>query len=381
MHSLYSPKIFFKSNPFRTSYPFTYGIHDRLNNTGYGTNEGGQATLQSAYGEFLERYIFRFHVPQLPNKLPLLKIPGTSFGSAFNQIISTKLKDTLSTHSFELVHALNIIKGEEEVIPRTLVTLGNSNDREYFLAGDSTGCAGHVDIEKCFEASLLEFVERQYAISSWLGLNSIEQINMSSERDFLEPLLKRVIDFFNKRGNLLVYNLSKNLNSYTVIAIFTSDNFPVKFTAGLGSAFTPLKAFKKAFMELFQLYDWVADIEYFKPASEEKVRKLNHQSTLSKLSWINNNHLVTRSHSITDFLNSSKTNKENVLKELSKFSDQIYYFTTSLKIGTQLFIVGKVLSADFFLSSSGAGNNWLNKFSMQQGLNIDTLPQEACPLF
>ena len=142
--------------------------------------------------------------------------------------------------------------GQTVWIPAILVFLSVELRQEQLLCqGTSNGLAASTDKDDASLRAILELVERDAFMASWLTGRSAERIELD---DTIDPLLRQVIEGIERLGaEVEIYTLPTSVIGTTALCLAFGDgeNYP-GVTFGLGCDLEPRGALKQAILELGQ---------------------------------------------------------------------------------------------------------------------------------
>lgn len=220
----------------------------------------GLRSLQAAYAEFMERSHFYLNI-QSDMRGKLHDCNSFLVADALYQMIN-QLKLTpndAKDHEFHLTHVKNIFDDTNDFLPTVMFALSQFDraDRHYIPCIDSSGGAAHTSFEQAFHHSLLEFIERQAVIGSWL----IRQFRYKIDPQVLlyAPQHQKLAKQLLKNGEIHVYDVCLSLPGYAVIILYFAKSRIdcVQYAIGMAAALTPQEAITKALNELWLDYGYL----------------------------------------------------------------------------------------------------------------------------
>ena len=239
--------------PMRTNRPGFYDIRTdtRFGGCSYGYN---RTALQSSAGEFLERS--HFWRPVATDCFGLLRDrcrvgTVTSIYECMRQIAGEKAAMEALEQRLHLTRVLNLFNGEQDYVPSVMLSLGGHTDHGYFPVRDTTGNAVHTNGIATVKKSFLEFLERQFIISSWVFNTYRTAFRIDDYADF--GPYSQFIEDASKVGRIYVADISTVDGVYCCLLCFSGskESFPVQFSVGCGCDFSMSAALRKALPEFY----------------------------------------------------------------------------------------------------------------------------------
>lgn len=150
------------------------------------------------------------------------------------------------------VHGTWLSNGQPVWIPAIAVFLSIELRREQLICqGTSNGLAASTEKDDASLRAILELVERDAFMASWLTGRSADRIELD---DTLDPHLRKVIEGVERLGSAVeIYSLPTSAIGTTVLCLAFGDgeNYP-GVTFGLGCDLEPRAALRQAILELGQ---------------------------------------------------------------------------------------------------------------------------------
>jgi hypothetical protein len=360
---------------YSVSTPTIYTTYNLFDAHSAGTGFGRDG-LVAAIGEQIERSYFRAMVP-VSGKLPLSQM-GFSLSDSYLRAlfqISTRNISTIEAHDFETVSAVSLLSGIIGPVPRLLVSLDRSGDREFFPHVDTTGCAVHIESRACFVGALREFVERQAALASWIGPWPAREVEMNGR-------LSAPSTFFTDQGRLRVFDVGGPTQMPVILSVFQSNDSskPVQFACGLGAHPVGAQAIEKSLMELFQIFELTRLVAIGEVEDERVLLRYNHPEMLFEWPFMAAENLPVIE--FDDYKHLPAVGVSKVIEAFSEMGVELLYFSERRIIGGTSIFFGRVFSPDAFLCSmEHEEKNWRNTFSEFHRLDLDRALMFPCPLF
>lgn len=324
----------------------------------YGGSTGIGLTLPcKTYGEFFERNHFFTSVP-VHAKKRLSDIQPAQHQDKLLSLCRNLHNENLATHYFSFTKVYNLFDNRpQDYFYNALSLNGLKSDGLYLNFSDSCACASHPVREKALHGSLMEFLERQSLLGSWLSKTCNYAINpeilkqITPYRSLTEKLLEN--------GNLYIFENSKNMPGYTVMMFYFSQSEKdlVQYSVGSKSALSLADALCSALEELYQCYTFLYNMESTSSQLENKAgsgyhvafQRCNTRQTREQIPFLHQN-IPIKIKTVEDLQALKVYTDEEILSELAKISQDIYYYQQyddALKL-----YYTKILSPDFFAHMS-----------------------------
>ena len=346
--------------PMRTNRPSFYDIRTdtRFGGCSYGYN---RAALQSSAGEFIERAHFWRPIPSdLSGSIKDLcsKDTTASIFKCMRQIVGERLATQALERRLHLTRVLNLFDGKEEHVPSAMLSLASHPDQNYFPLRDTTGNAIHTRGITSIEKSFLEFLERQFIISSWV-FKTFRTVFAIDTYEVFGHYSKFIADA-SKIGKIYISDISTVEGVYCCMLGFSArdDSFPVQFSIGCGCDFTMSGALQKAlpefyggFLTMASIYedgearDLEAEEEWMDRYTVRFVRA-NSPTTASGFGPFSDH--VEPLMQAADIRELKAGSFEEACDNVRKISANVFLFLSGEQILDRVFAVSKVFSPDFF---------------------------------
>jgi ribosomal protein S12 methylthiotransferase accessory factor len=224
---------------------------------GWGKGLTISGAVLSAVGEAIERYSASMVDPERivwrrPDELDGdIMVPGLYSDAQYDRDGFPFVRfDSSLPHPWILGSWLN--DGKPVWLPALLVLLSIELHREQLIAqGTSNGLAASSSKDDAALRAILELVERDAFMSTWLTASPTQRIQLD---DTLDPLLRTVLEGIEVLGATVeVYRLPASVIGTTVLclAFGDGDQYP-GVTFGLGTDLDPRAALRQAVLELGQ---------------------------------------------------------------------------------------------------------------------------------
>ncbi|MDI1352371.1 MAG: YcaO-like family protein, partial [bacterium] len=142
------------------------------------------------------------------------------------------------------------------------------SDAAFLNATDSCGCASHVTKELSLYHSLIEFLERQALLGSWLSKTYRYTINPQVLKQIspYTSLIEKLMD----NGDLYIFENGNHLPGYNILMFYFahSSEDAVQYSVGSKSGVSMADTLASAFEELYQSYTFLYS-SVFKPTNLE----------------------------------------------------------------------------------------------------------------
>jgi len=351
----------------------------------YGGSTGSGLELPAkSFSEFFERNHLFTKVP-VDAYCTLEKIQPDTYRDKLIKLCNPKktIKDCYS-HSFAMTEVNQLLNHQPQYYFHNAISLiGHKNDMKFLNVSDSCACAAHPEKEKAIYNSLMEFIERQALLGSWLTKRHRYRINPELLK-VVTPytdLVDRLLD----NGELYIYENGLNLPAYTIIMFYFSHSSKdlVQYSIGSSSGLTLGEALHTSLVELYQCYAFLYNTESSAGLEDKagsgyhlKFQKCNHQKTKEKIPFINENEPFSVSTEKDLYAKHAYTFEE-VLSALAATSQDIYYYhcyEPALKLHFT-----KVMSPDYFAHMSLPALNLDNAYAKKCGISRENAYFEPIP--
>lgn len=225
----------------------------------YGGSSGyGVTLINKAYGEYWERNHFQTAIPitsqkRLEDVLPLAhRNKLLSLCSAEGDVSISK---QLNQHLFSFSTVYNLFDEQPYDYFYNAISLHTLDKDALFLGmTDSIACASHPVKKQALYHSLVEFLERQSLVGSWISKTHRYSINPAvlGEITPYTHLYNALID----NGALYLFEIGNQLPGYSVIIFYFAHSAEdiVQYAVGSKSGLSLDEAINSAFDELYQTY-------------------------------------------------------------------------------------------------------------------------------
>lgn len=328
-----------------------------------------------AFGEFYERNHLFTQVPVHAHK-KLAEVKPETYRNKLLGLcqFKNKVADDALNHSFDFTRVYNLFDETPQDYFYNAISLScKANDSQFINFSDSCACAAHPKKESALYNSLMEFLERQALLGSWLSRTYQYRINSELLRD-ITPY-DELVDLLLSNGELFIFQNGNQLPGHTVIMFYfsQSENDLVKYSIGSSSGLTIEEALLSAFEELYQCYSFLYNSESSEGLENKagagyhlEFQKCNHSAIRSTIPFMQNLS-PAKIQTLSDLQQLHRYTQAEVTAELAQLSSDIYYYHTFDK--SLALHYTKILSPDFFVHM--ALNNSLNiNNSYARRLNI-----------
>ncbi|KTD31051.1 YcaO-like family protein [Legionella moravica] len=337
----------------------------------YGGSTGIGLTLPcKAYGEYYERNHL-FTGVQVSSYKKLNQIQPLSYQEQLSSLCQLKVADKESCldHVFAFTQVFNLFDDQpQEFFYNGISLTCNKEDSPFINYSDSCACASHPKKEKALYNSLMEFIERQALLGSWLSQSYQYCINPQLLKE-VTPY-EELAELFLDNGELYIFHNGNKLPGHTVIMFYfaSSDADMVQYSIGSSSGLTLEEALLSSFEELYQCYSFLYNMESSVGLENKagsgyhlEFQKCNTRTIRETIPFMNQVKPCTI-NSIQDLNQVRRYTTEELLAELQDISRDIYYYHAHDKALGLHFT--KILSPDFFTHMSLNNNlNIQNKYA------------------
>lgn len=221
----------------------------------YGGSSGyGVTLINKAYGEYWERNHFQTAVPITSKKL-LSDVNPIDHRNKLLKLCNPLNQDKLNQHFFSFTTVYNLFDETSYDYFFNVVSLHTLKQDEPFLdITDSIACASHPSKNQALYHSLIEFLERQSLVGSWISRTYRYSIN-SAVLGEITPY-SNLYDALTDNGDLYIFEIGNLLPAYSVIIFYFAHNSndTVQYAVGSKSGLSLREAINSAFDELYQTY-------------------------------------------------------------------------------------------------------------------------------
>ncbi|ODC03017.1 hypothetical protein BFW38_05120 [Terasakiispira papahanaumokuakeensis] len=315
----------------------------------------------AACGEYAERAFFNKRMRGVSRK-KLSDLPDSNrqqLYSFIKQMCPLDLVNEINTHEFDLCLVESITDDETLLVPTAVISIGEQQDSQFIVSRDTTGNSVHFDENKCFNNSLLEFVERQSLITSFLYSKGQTRFDIDDLSIFGSScnLIKKILCY----GEVYAADISLFENAYTILLCFSSskENASVMYSVGCSSSYSIKEAFEKSARELYSsfvtmlsIYDegdgsyyeeYEKNMDYYLKLYYDK----NHPDTYKEFGVFFNNSIPEVRTSEAVFC--PKKHFEDLLEDISEISGRVYSYRSEILFPRkEKLYVCKIFSLDMF---------------------------------
>lgn len=342
----------------------------------YGGSTGiGLNLPRKAYGEFHERnHLFTRVATNQLKKLNDVKPEEYRDKLLSLCLLKNSDKQRCLDHQFSFTSVHNLFDNKTQDYFYNGISLNcNKADSRFINFSDSCACASHPQKDKALYNSLMEFIERQALLGSWLSQTYQYTINpqLLCEITPYRELAEQLMEY----GELYIFQNGNQLPGHTVIMFYFSHSGDdlVQYSIGSSSGLTLQEAMLSAFEELYQCYAFLYNSESSEGLENKagagyhlEFQKCNRQSVRETIPFMHDIRPY-QIDSIHDMQQEKRYTYEEVLMTLEAISHDLYYYHAYDKsLGLHY---TKILSPDFFVHMSLNNNlNIDNKYANR--LNI-----------
>ena len=320
----------------------------------YGGGTGvGLNLARKSFGEYYERDHFFNAVPVHQRGL-IEQLVNPELWEKYTDFIRQLSAKTFRPQPLDFTQVINFKTQEPELFFYNGISLkSNPLDIALFPYSDSCACAVHNNLQASLASSLLEFIERQAFLGSWLS----QQINYQIKPEVLfelTPYTQLISDLLDN-GELYIFNNGLAIPGHSVVMFYFAHHKAdrVQYSIGASAGFNIQDALISAFEELWQCYAFLYNITTTK-ALEEKAGssyhmqflQYNQRSTKEVIPYFNS----CRSHAALMDIKELRTQPvfslQSMLAELiSQGESLLYYHHHDQKLGLHF---TKIVSPDYF---------------------------------
>lgn len=345
----------------------------------------GKAAILGAMGEFMERFHFFNHVK--PMKSGTIKDASSEGNSALtasllkalSQLCPESVSKDIEKHPFHLTPVFNIFSLQKEFVPTVLLSLSDikiKTDTSYLPYRDSSGQSTHTIPEMAFENALMEFIERQCLVGSWIRQCCRHRVAFNdADVELLSPL-SYMLGQLRECGEIFLFDISQNLEPYVVLSLYRSKSTSeiVQYSVGLSANLKPKMAVENSLMELWSSYLFMYKnsdrIEAFSDPDQryhQHFLNCNVRQTVDEFPFFSKKEKCI---SLKQYFTFPEVETEQVKVILKHVSQNILWYVRPVRIGGNIQIFGKIFSPDFFLHMDPSKPlNFENSFSGFLGLS------------
>jgi hypothetical protein len=351
-----------------------------------GSTSVGLKLLYKAYGEFHERNHLFTRVP-IDHHKKLKEVIPIAHREKLLSLCQHKnsKKDDILEHEFSLTSVQNIFDGKSYDYFYNAISLScNKSDSKFVNFSDSCAAAAHPEKDKALYNSIMEFIERQALLGSWLSQSYQFTINPKILRA-ITPY-SELVDLLLDNGELYLFQNGNQLPGHTVIMFYFSHSKEdlVQYSIGSSSGLTLEEAMNASFEELYQCYAFLYNSENSEGLEDKagagyhlEFQKCNRQSIKETIPFM---HTIRPYHvnTLSDLQQAKKYTYKEVLDELSSISTDIYMYHAYDK--SLMLHYTKVVSPDFFAHMSLNSNlNIDNTYARNLKITVDNAYMKKIP--
>jgi len=331
-----------------------------------------------AYGEFHERnHLFTRVAVNAKKKLGEINPPEYREKLLALCLLKENNAEKCLDHEFLLTNVVNLFDESPQDYFYNGITLnGDKADAKFLSFSDSCACASHPQKSKALYNSLMEFLERQALLGSWLSKTYQYTINPQLLRD-ITPYTD-LVDMFLENGDIYIVQNGNQLPGHSVIMFYFSKSEAdlVKYSIGSSSGLSLEEALLSSFEELYQCYSFLYNAECSAGLEDkagagyhlafQNCNRLSIQETIPFMQAIK----PYAVNSLDCLKQLKKYSYEEVLSELKQISEDIFYYhayDSSLELHYT-----KIVSPDFFVHMSLTNHlNINNRYANRLGITTE----------
>lgn len=324
----------------------------------YGGSTGIGVSLPcKAYSEFFERNHLFTAVP-LDCRQSLVDINSPAFREKLLSLCHYDDKKACLNHVFSFTEVSRLFDESKQLYFYNAISLnGDKADAAFLNFCDSCACAAHPVKEQAIYHSLMEFLERQSLLGSWMSRRYQFAINPAVLKEVTpyQDLVNQLLE----NGEIHIFANGNELPGHTVIMFYFShaENDLVQYSVGSSSGLSLQEALISSLEELYQCYTFLYNMESSSTGLEHKAgsgyhvafQQYNQQDTKKLIPFLQSKADIRINH-VNDFANQHCYTLEEILSKLKEISSDIYYYhyyEKALNIH-----ITKILSPDFFAHMS-----------------------------
>lgn len=317
----------------------------------YGGSTGiGLDLARKAYGEFYERNHLFTAVP-IHRKKTLAEIQPPTWQQKLLSLCQQQ--DQAQSHRFCFTVVHNLFDDSiHDYFFNALGLNGAKEDLPFLNFSDSCGCASHPVKEKALYNSLMEFLERQALLGSWLSQTCQYAINPELLKEVTPycELVSKLLD----NGRLAVFANGNHLPGHSVILFYFADcdKDPVQYSIGASTGLSLAEALRSAFEELYQCYTFLYTMECSRGLENKagagyhlSFQACNNVDTKNTIPFLKQP-VAVKINTLDELRAAKVFSYTEIINELANLSRDIFYYhgyDASLKLH-----ITKILSPDFF---------------------------------
>lgn len=325
----------------------------------YGGSTGIGMTLPAkAYGEFYERNHL-FTKVKIHRHKKLATVAPSAYREKLLSLCNLEKHSSHQCleHHFAFTEVYNLFDHQRQDFFYNAISLnGHKEDRDYVNFSDSCACAAHPQQERALYNSLMEFLERQALLGSWLSKSYQYTINPEILRH-ITPYAE-LVEMLLDNGQIHIFQNGNQLPGHSIIMFYFAESTadPVQYSIGSSSGLTLNEALHSSLEELYQCYTFLYNMESSRGLEDKagagyhlEFQKCNHAAIRETIPFMRNvrPYLIT---SVADLEHAKHYSYEEILSELATISHDIYYYH-QYDANTELHHT-KILSPDFFMHMS-----------------------------
>lgn len=341
----------------------------------YGGSTGKGLNLpRKAFGEFYERNHLFTMVPITAHK-PLAAVTPHPWQQKLLSLC--RQQPAALTHTFAFTEVRNLFTDRPaEYFYNTISLNGRTQDSVYLGFSDSCACASHPVRERALYNSLMEFLERQALLGSWLAKRCQYALNPQLLRQVTPygDLCERLLD----NGHLYIFANGNELPGHTIIMFYFahSSKDKVQYSIGSSSGLSLQEALISSLEELYQCYTFLYNMESSRGLENKagagyhlSFKECNYAGVKETIPFFTTAVPVAM-NTLADLQAARVFTYEEVLAELAAFTKDIFYYHYyEQSLGLHF---TKIMSPDFFAHMSLTnGLNLANPYAKKLGITAE----------
>jgi hypothetical protein len=334
----------------------------------YGGSTGfGLELTQKAFGEYYERNHFFTSVP-ITSKKTLAETQPESHQKKLRSLCNASASSAFTEHQFTFTDVYNLFDETPcDYFFNAISLHGIKADTTFLNVTDSCACASHITKERALYQSMIEFLERQSLIGSWVSKTYRYTINpqLLKELSPYDCLVEKLLE----NGDIYIFENGNHLPGYSVIMFYFShcSTDAVQYSVGSKSASSLSAALTSAFEELYQCYTFLYSA-VFKPTNLENKPGAGYHLAFTTYNTANTKSIIPflenirafKINTAADLLTLPTYSFQDMLLGLQQLTPNVYFYHYYEK-SLQLHFT-KIFSPDFF-----------SHMSLNKALNLNNL--------
>lgn len=324
----------------------------------YGGSSGyGITLIHKAFGEYWERNHFQTSV-RITSKKRINQITPVAHRDKLLTLCHPTNEEQLHQHLFSFTTVYNLFDERPFDYFYNSISLHTlKEDALYLGMTDSIACASHPSKKQALYHSLIEFLERQSLVGSWISKHYRYSVNPSILGQ-ITPYTT-LFEALSTNGDLSIFEIGNRLPGYNIIIFYfahCSEDI-VQYAVGSKSGLSLSEAINSAFDELYQTYTMLYQTNSSSRQFENKAGASYHMS-FPQFNTRETQHIIPYFNqrtghdinSLDDLTSLPQITLSDALLSLKQISTDIFYYHHYEKDLKLHFT--KILSYDFFAHMS-----------------------------